>query len=249
MTDFTPLAGHRAPFPLAWPPGWKRTINRERPRFEAVLKRDCDSIIRQLQRRGSKIVITSDLPTRSDGLPYASATCNDPGIAVYWTETRFLKPPESHELVIACDRWKTAAQNVRAIEMSLVALRGLDRWGASEMVKHAFSGFRMLPAGTGGTVEAVERGLAHVGEGLIKRPWREVLKLAPHEQSLVSIKFMYRKLIALAHPDHGGTQEQAAELNAAMAEAEAELKLKLAPDEERIGIGPDGEYTTDGKRW
>ena len=139
----------RSPYPLQWPEGWKRTVNRQgrgtspgQAKFEGQFARDRDSVIRQLKRRGSNIVITSDLPTRNDGVPYADAFARDPGIAVYWVE-------KGHERVIACDRWKTHALNMRAIDLSLEALRGLDRWGASEMVERAFAGFAALPAGSG----------------------------------------------------------------------------------------------------
>lgn len=205
----------RDPYPLQWPDGWKRATSRGVPKFVARFALDRDRVLRQLHRRGgSHIVITSDLPTRNDGLPYADATARDPGIAVYWVE-------RGREHVIACDKWRTAAQNLRAIDMSLEAMRGLDRWGAAEMVDRAFAGFAALPAGSGEGHAAPP--------STPKRTWRDVFTVNGVEQHvdkvelLAIVKVRYRDLIKTAHPDAGGTHEQAAELNAALAEAEREL--------------------------
>ena len=101
----------RSSYPLQWPPGWPRTRNRpKRPAFIAQFARDRDHVIHQLRKRGSaRIVITSDLPVRNDGLPYANASCSDPGIAVWWVE-------KGRERVMACDRWPSVAFNLRALD-------------------------------------------------------------------------------------------------------------------------------------
>ena len=203
----------RDPYPLQWPATWARARSRAKPQFIAKFARDRDAVIRQLRMRGgSHIVITSDLPTRNDGLPYANASCSDPGIAVWWVE-------KGREHVLACDRWRHVTDNLRAIDMSLEALRGLSRWGASETVERAFAGFATLPPGSGepSAPESAPR----------KRPWREVLGgtwPALDKPDLLAIaKRRYRDLIASAHPDRGGSHEVAAELGAALAEAETEL--------------------------
>ncbi len=204
----------RDPYPLQWPDGWKRTKSRGRPQFQAMFARDRDSVIRQLQRRqASNIVITSDLPVRNDGLPYANASCSDPGIAVWWVE-------KGHERVMACDRWQHITFNLRAVEMSLQAIRGLDRWGASEMVERAFAGFAALPPGNGAEV---------VPPPPSKRSWREVIGGAWHLPELTPAELLslarvrHRNAIKQHHPDAGGDPAIAAELNAALDEAEREL--------------------------
>jgi hypothetical protein len=214
----------RDPFPLQWPDGWPRTPShrRERSKFatygaggrEVVGFTDArDGILRELRlHHTSQIVITSDLPLRRDGLPYADGRAADPGIAVYWVK-------QGVEQVIACDRWRSPAENMRAIELSIGALRGLDRWGSSSIVQRAFAGFAALPPGP----EAPRR-----------RTWREVLATdvepgadpwprLPAAELLAIAKARHRRLIRAAHPDAGGTHELAAELNTALAEAEREL--------------------------
>ncbi len=206
----------RDPYPLQWPDGWARTPNwkRDVPKFIAKLARDRDAVIRRLERRSAaNIVITSDLPVRGDGLPYANATAQDPGIAVWWVE-------KGAERVMACDRWRTVSYNLRAIEKSLDAMAGLDRWGASQVVERAFAGFAALPAG-----DQAER----------KEQWYEILgatdvyslynddKLS-REDLMTIIKMRHRAAIKEVHPDVGDGGNEATRLNAALDEAKKVLE-------------------------
>lgn len=201
----------RDPFPLQWPEGWPHTPTwkRRRSLFEPHFVEDRDNVMRWLRKRGGLVVITSNLPTRQDGLPYYAST-GEPGIAVWWVE-------KGHERVVACDRWLRADENMRAIAKTLEAMRGLDRWGASEMVERAFAGFAALPPGEHTNGAPLPR----------RRPWREVIggawpPLEPAELLAIA-KARHRTLIQRHHPDRGGDAALAAELNAALAEAEDEL--------------------------
>jgi hypothetical protein len=167
-------------------------------------------VLDELSRLGAANgVITSDLPTRADGLPYATSRMEaDPGIAVWFVL-------DGDERVFPCDRWLTHAENMQAIGKTIEAMRGLDRWGASELVTRAFSGFAALPPGSSGSMPTGPR------------PWREVLGGVWPELDKIELlaiaKSRHRKLIAEAHPDAGGDVARAAELNVAIAAAEAEL--------------------------
>jgi len=210
----------RKPFPLQWPEGWSRTKpwGRSRSKFEPHFVTDRDDVLHWLAKRGSHVVITSELPLRNDGLPYY-ASVGDPGIAVWWVE-------RGQERVLACDRWSRADENMRAISKTLEALRGLTRWGAHEMVERAYAGFAALP-GAGETA---------TGSGPPEPPrklgWRELFGVQALFETLIGsstddllavVKARHRKLIAEAHPDAGGDVARAAELNAALDEAEKEL--------------------------
>jgi hypothetical protein len=206
----------REPFPLQWPPGWQRTPPDERceSRFLHGFSAALASLREELRKlHAANIVITSDLPVRRDGLPYAEGRRGtDPGIAVWFVH-------EGAERVIACDRYSSIADNIRAIALSTEAIRGLARWGASDMVSRAFQGFNALPPGHGERTN-----------------WRHVLGLslqlpivpngasAKERQAILDVvRSNYRTLIKLAHTDVGGTNERAVELNLAMEAAEAEL--------------------------
>ena len=101
--------------------------------------------------------------------------------------------------------------------MTLGALRGLDRWGAHEVVERAFAGFAALPSGD--TDPRV-------------RPWRDVLGgtwpdgLDPEELFALA-KNRHRKAMETQHPDVGGNGKAAADLNIAIAQAKAELMRSL----------------------
>lgn len=207
----------RAPYPLQWPARLPRTKPAERKRSafggreKSLLSpySTGQEVIAELERLGAKhVVITSMLPSRGTvGLPFADARGDDPGIAV-WCVYRGV------ERVFACDRWRTPAENLRAIARSIEAMRGLVRWGIADVLESVFTGFAAaLPPGA--------------AEPPRERPWREVLGVSelPLEPSdlLAVAKARHRKLIATAHPDAGGSTELAATINAALAAAEQEL--------------------------
>jgi hypothetical protein len=147
-----------------------------------------DDVIRELDLLGaSSVVISSNMQTRLDGLPYAKQRePEDSGVAVY-----FMLNGEQE--CIPCDKWDTVAQNLRAIALTIEALRGLDRWGAKEMVNAAFRGFKALP------------------ESVITPPpstaWYTVLGVDPNA-SHEEIKAAYRRLAHATHPDSGGDEQQ-----------------------------------------
>ncbi len=203
----------RQPFPLQWPESWPRTApaTRSWSQFKVSFSQALMSLRHELELLGAaNAVITSDLPTRSDGTPYAPGReVSDPGIAVWFVL-------DGQERVMPCDRWPTHAENMRAIALSIGAMRGLERWGSGNVVQRAFSGFAALPPAT--------------PMGPARRPWREVLGLGPEllatatSTQLAAAKVRHRELIKKHHPDAGGSHELAAEINAALAEAERELQ-------------------------
>ena len=202
----------RSPYPLQWPPGVLRSSWRRAAAFSPRFAEDRDAIIRWLRKRGSQIVITSNLPTNRAGLPISSGNRgDDPGIAVWWVE-------KGKERVIACDRWRTASDNMRAIMKTIEALRGIERWGSAQMVDAAFAGFAALPPGSTSSMPSTPQ----------QPPWREVLGGTwpddlDDEDLLALAKSRHRKAMLAAHPDKGGDPELATRLNLALAEAEAEI--------------------------
>lgn len=214
----------RSPFPLQWPDGFARTTasDRIRSRFghrssgQVSLSNARDTLLTELDRLGAaNYVITSDLPVRNDGLPYADGRSKDPGIAAWFIL-------DDQERVFACDRWLSHAENMMAIAKSIEAMRGLDRWGMADVVKRVIGGFNALPPGSDDDV--------HVPPSPKKRPWREVLGEGcgpwpelDNDELLVLARSRHRKLIKFNHPDAGGDVAIAAELNVALAEAEQEL--------------------------
>lgn len=188
-------------FPLHWPAGWPRTKVPQRSRFDVPLTAALDGLFNQIALMGGSYpVLSSNLELRRDGLPYAQQRePADAGIAVYFMR-------KGKQMVFACDRWDRARDNVRAIEKTIEAMRGIERWGASDMLERAFSAFEALPA-PGPSV---------------KKPWREILGFPPGSKpDRADIELAYRSKAKRAHPDTGGSNEAMSELNEARREAMA----------------------------
>lgn len=170
-------------YPLAWPPAWPRTERPTWSRFEASQHEAQNGIIRELRLLGAKdIVISTNIPLRQDGMPYASRRApDDQGVAVYFKLN-------GNDQCIPCDKWRTIAENMRAIEKTIDALRGIERWGAKEMVNAAFRGFKALPESVIITPQTA-------------LPWYEVLGVSPDAPKEVIIG-AYRGLAKKYHPDN-----------------------------------------------
>ncbi|MGC2778794.1 MAG: hypothetical protein WA418_24510 [Bradyrhizobium sp.] len=175
-------------------------------------------LLAELRRLGAvDVVITSDLPTRQDGLPYATGRAEDPGIAV-WFELA------GAGRVIACDRWATPIANVRAIGRSIEALRGMERWGATDMVARALQGFAALPAATGSFVAYPPDHWRQVLGVALMLPSVNAKSAAQLRSEMLGIaRRAHRDAIKESHPDVGGDLETAIRLNRAIEEAEREL--------------------------
>jgi hypothetical protein len=188
-------------FPLHWPDGWPRTKTPSSSRFDVSFTGARDGLLAEIQRLGGRyIVISTDIETRQDGLPYANQRApKDTGVAVYFER-------KGKQMVFACDRWNTVKDNMRAVAKTIEAIRGIERWGASEMLERAFSAFVALPAPGG------------------KPSWRQVLGFPPNDPvDRAAIEALYRNRARERHPDAGGSNEAMAELNAARAEALREI--------------------------
>lgn len=180
-------------FPLTWPSGQGRTP-RDRRRsgnFKVTFGAAREDLLSELRMLGAAyVVISSDAPTRRDGLPYADADPADPGAAVYFE--RAGKP-----YVIACDTYVALHANVRAIGLTVHALRTIERHGSTQMMEQAFTGFAALPP-------------ARVGEP----SWWETLGVS-REATLDEVEAAHQALVLQHHPDRGGDPELAARINRA----------------------------------
>lgn len=163
---------------------WPRTDRPQRSRFDTTLGEARSGVLRELSLLGARdVVISSNVPTRRDGLPYAARRePDDPAVAVYFTL-------RGEQRCIPCDKWDTVKDNLRAIQHTVAALRGLERWGAKAMVDAAFAGFAALPAG-----------------GTSAQAWWEVLEVTPDAQGW-EIEAAYREQALCTHPDRGGDTE------------------------------------------
>lgn len=184
-------------YPLRWPEGWPRTPahKRQRSRFDVTMDKARQELQWAIERAGGRYsLLCANLPLRRDRkLSTPRSEPEDTGVAVYFEK-------RGKQMVFACDKWDRVRDNIRAIEKTIEALRGIERWGASEMMERAFSAFEALPA---------------PGQ---RPPWWIVLgveKTATSEE----IERAYRTKARERHPDMGGSNTLMAELNQARNEA------------------------------
>ncbi len=198
-------------YPLYWPESWPRTPShrRKNSRYEVNFAKARDDISKELKLLGAReIVISTNIPLRKDGLPYAGLSePNDPGVAVYWVERGEWKGSdyEMHHRVIACDHWRKVRENMRAANLAIAALRALKRTGATQVIDKAFTGFSALPNPD------------------TKKTWRTVLGFPSGTvptRAMVDQRF--RDLTLQNHPDRGGTGDMG-ELVRAREEAVREI--------------------------
>lgn len=128
-------------YPLYWPDGYKRTKWKSSSRFSTEFGKARYNLFHELELMDAKrVILSTNIPLRRDGLPYADTRkIDDPGVAVYFE----LK---GKRVVLACDCWNSVAANIHAVALTVGAMRGIDRWGVSEVLERAFTGFTALPA-------------------------------------------------------------------------------------------------------
>ena len=183
-------------YPLTWPQGWprKQSYQRSRAKFSTSgrvlsVMEGIQRVLLELERLGVKrndLVISTDIPTRLDGLPRSDRTATDPGVAVYWRKGKATR-------CMAIDRYDRVADNLAAIAATLEAMRAIERHGGAEILDRAFTGFVALPA---------------------PEQWWQVLGVAENA-TRGEIDAAYRRLAALHHPDRGGDSAQMARINTA----------------------------------
>lgn len=187
-------------YPLSWPVGWKRERYRTASKFKTSFSRARTQLFNELKLFGcpdSNVVLSSNIPLRKDGLPYSGlANPTDPGFAVYF---RWKDKP----MVFACDQYKKVEDNLYAIVKTIEAMRGIRRWGSSDMMERSFTGFAALPP---------------AASSLQKREWWEVLRVT-RNATASEIGSARRRLMEIHHPDRGGDPVKAAEINKAYEEA------------------------------
>jgi len=188
-------------YPLHWPEGWKRAVSPRSSAFKSGFARARDGLIYEIQMLGgSNIILSTNIPLRGDGLPYASAKePDDSGIAAYFKY-------KSKDMVFACDEYIKTWENMVAVRKTIEAIRGIERWNASDMMERAFTGFKALADPN-------------------KLLWREVLGIPQDENDINVIKYRYKQLCSTYHTDKdSGNAEIFDRVNKAWSEAKGELE-------------------------
>lgn len=171
--------------------GWSDTT--------ALLEREAEMI------GGRDIVIQLAVPEsdiRLDGWPYARAKPSHPGVTIVVPDTKHGR------LSWSTDRYRDWRHNVRAIALSMEALRAADRHGI--MQGRQYAGFRELAAGDTGGLMAVEDAVRFIAEHSDHDEgdlWFSPENLAQCLPDPTSVQTAYRVAAKRLHPDAGGDPE------------------------------------------
>ena len=174
-----------------WP--GKLTANRTRSQFSAPWRATLDLLDRELWHLGPAgrnapavlQIAMREQDFRLDGMPRANARPEHPGVILAIEST---KGP----LSFPCDRFLTWQDNLRAIALSLEALRRIDRYGITPNAEQ-YTGWKQLPGG--GAANAPSAADAEM----------VILSYAdlPIGEA-TSLDQAYRRARANAHPDRRG---------------------------------------------
>ena len=135
-------------------------------------------------------------------MPYANFRIpEDKGVAVYFN----LK---GESQVFACDKWKRIEDNMRAIRKTIEAIRGIERWGSSEMMNRAYMGFIALP---------------EVSKESAVPIWWKVLGVNRYA-SIAEIENAYQVAAKKTHPDAGGSHDEFVKVTKAREETMKDIK-------------------------
>lgn len=205
-------------YPLEWPSGLPRSTP-AKARFKTSFSQARRSLYSELDRLGAEhIVLSMNVEYYERGgvqMPYADRRQpDDAGVAVY-----FLL--EGERMCFASDAWDRVEHNMRAIALTIEAMRGIERWGVNEAKRRAFSGFKALPPAEA----ALEPSHAATPEPV---DWRKILGVPEEFAYLITwdqVESLYRQRVRTSHPDRKGAagNDETALLNAAREAARKEL--------------------------
>lgn len=148
-------------YPLLWPMGQPRTLDRIDARFgkrsdgggipgssfrtikSLTIAESLARLKLEVERMGVSFfddcIISSNLILNRSGYPRSGQSePKDPGVAVYWTS-------KSGPRVMAIDIYARVADNIAAVARTLEYMRGIERHGGSHIQERAFTGFAALP--------------------------------------------------------------------------------------------------------
>lgn len=189
-----------------WPHGQMRPHHkRKQSPFSAKWEKILDDLERELRHLGAKeIVIQAGLQLnqiRNDGWPYGKAVPSHPAIVISFL-TRSGK-----RMMMPCDTFTHWQDNIRAVSLTLSALRAINRYGVTEH-EEQYTGFTPLaaPGEDGLSREAAERMIAGLA-GVTVEAFRDSAQR----------DVLIRQAKRMAHPDHGeGSHETFVQLTKAL---------------------------------
>lgn len=183
-------------------------VRRSTSRFRASWQDTLEFLSAEIGKIGGQepVVIQLDVQEgdiRLDGMLRANARVGHPGVVVSFGSDfgplRYATDAYERDWAHGMPSWQG---NLRAIALTLEALRAIDRWGVSKRGEQ-YTGWKALPATSGTTFPSADEAL------------RWMREQAGDTASLRSARIVYRDLAKRLHPDAGGNADEWEKLSAA----------------------------------
>lgn len=186
-----------------WPGVLRRQHERKRSQFSASWTQTVNELTHEIDAVHARSAVLGLAVTpqelRQDNWIRASARPQHPGVILEFDL------PNGEHVAFPCDTYYTWQDNVRAIALTLRALRTVERYGVTTRGEQ-YVGFQALPAGPSSDFDnadqaarwmvAQARGESHDSDGSIARR-----VLADPDEG----KKLYREAARNLHPDSGGS--------------------------------------------
>lgn len=179
-------------YPLHWPIGWERHDNTIRSRFgdwnsKPTVAKARNKLLNEIRLLGgTDLIISTNLQLRQDGFPRSNQKePDDPGVSLWFNRN-------GEQVSIACDTYDKVGCNLWALALTIEKIRGIERWGCSEFLNRAFTGFKALPE-NGSVAEIL--------------PWWAILEV-DQNASFEVITASWKAFIKKYHPDNPETGDE-----------------------------------------
>jgi hypothetical protein len=179
--------------PIAVWPG-RQTARRLRSKFKASYTATLGLLDRELRHLGARNIVLQvaldESDIRLDGRPRAGSQPRHPGIILAFDS-------KHGPLSYPCDCYNRWEDNLRAIALSLEALRSVDRYGVTRQAEQ-YRGWQQLP---GPLVTADEAAL------IISRAAGTGVSVDTLLRSAEALRMAHHAAALRTHPNRGGTAE------------------------------------------
>src|SRR5690349_5499657 len=99
-------------FPLYWPTGYKRTLQKKRSKFHTTMDKAQHFLRDEIRRLGGKeLIVSTNIPLRKDGMMYSdwmNRKIDDHGVAIYFKYKKM-------DVAMCCDQYEKIWENVYAL--------------------------------------------------------------------------------------------------------------------------------------
>ena len=177
--------------PLTKWPG-EATKGREHARFRSTYAKTLDLLETELSKVRAKETTVQAFfrldQIRNDGWPYSQAKPSSPGVILSFRT-------KDGALSFPCDRYHTLDDNLRAIALSLEALRAVDRYGVTKRAEQ-YAGWKRIEAPSANSFATMEDAAAYIAQSAgLPHPSHRIITDTELRQTV------YRQAARRLHPD------------------------------------------------